>query len=202
MKRGEPVVVMYLGRKMTGLVLAVRDNLPSHLGEDGEPLLTVALIDPERETGLTRDKDGNVVYPFGRIPQVFTEIDVVHESHEFDAEFLKANGSSTAQIASQRGHGEWSEYVDESSAALVSSLRSSNSLLRDQLSSALRDSADARGAKDVAEAKVVQLGEEVKRLQQDLDAADSKAADLERKLASIPAPIASDAPQGAAGSGV
>lgn len=188
-KRGDVVVVGYLGRKMNALVLAVRDNLPSHLGEDGEPLVTVALIDPDRETGLAKDKDGNPIYPIGRTPQVFIENDVVHETHEFDAAFLKQNGSTQAQILSQRGHGEWTEYVDPDTAEQIAGFRDANKALRDQVLKLTREASDAIAAQSLAEAKVGEL-------EKALDLADSKAADLSRELATRNAPLPSEAPSG------
>jgi hypothetical protein len=122
-----PKIVMYsvLGRTVPAIVLAGRVE-GSHLGSAGEPLLSLAFIDPARETGLSKDQDGNVVYPFGRFPQIFVEHDVVHESHEFTDEFLREKGvQSDAQILALRGHGEWVEIdlAGPSSDEYISTLR-------------------------------------------------------------------------------
>jgi len=120
-----PDVVLFkaFGRVLPALVLAHRFGEVSHLGSHGEPLLTLAVIDPARESGLDKDKDGNFVYPVGRIPQVFTEHDVVHVSHLFSDEFKKKKAiQSPADVAAQRGHGEWSEFVGDNDE-LVDRLR-------------------------------------------------------------------------------
>lgn len=110
-KRGDVVVLNMQGRALNAIVLALRSGEVEHLGSNDEPLLSVAFSDPARETGLSKDKEtGELVYPFGRIPQIFIEHDVVHESHEFSDDFKKEKGlRSEAQIASLRGHGEWRE---------------------------------------------------------------------------------------------
>ena len=110
-KAGDVVLYRAFGRTSNAIVLAARYGEPSHLGKSGEPLLTLAFIDPSRETGLTK-KDGEFLYPIGRVPNVFIEHDVVHASHEFSDEFFrekKIASPTPAIIASHRGHGEWSE---------------------------------------------------------------------------------------------
>lgn len=110
-KRGDVVLYSAFGRSLNAIVLSTRSGEVSHLGAEDEPLISVAFLDPYRETGLSKDKEGNFFYPAGRVPQVFIEHDVVHASHEFSEEFKRDKGISTpAQIASLRGHGEWSEY--------------------------------------------------------------------------------------------
>jgi hypothetical protein len=122
----QPKVVIFraFGRSMPALVLSAREGEVSHLGQNGEPILTLAMVDPYRETGLGKDEDGVPVYPVGRIPQVFIEHDVVHASHEFSAEFKeKQQISSAAQIAALRGNGEWVEFVDEEEENIILQLR-------------------------------------------------------------------------------
>lgn len=156
----KPRVVTFsaFGRKLPAIVLAERSGEVSHLGASDEPLLTLAVVDPARETGLTKDKDGNYVYPTGRLPQVFIEHDVVHESHEFDAEFWKSKRISPdavtpAIVASHRGHGEYSEYVPEEAKEFVNELRDRISELQKSLSDATAEAAKQRARADLAESK-------------------------------------------------
>jgi hypothetical protein len=113
---GSIVTYSAFGRKAAAIVLALRSGEVSHLGAHKEPMLTLALIDPARETGLGKDKDGEFIYPIGRFPNVFIEHDVVHASHEFDEEFTRKHGSTTAEILAQRGHGEWTEFEGDEAA--------------------------------------------------------------------------------------
>ncbi len=114
-KAGDVVKYSIFGRTLNAIVLSTRSGEVSHLGADGEPLVALAFIDPDRETGLSRNKEtGEAIWPAGRIPQVFLEHDVVHASHEFSQEFKAAKGIRTpADIASVRGHGEYTEFESE-----------------------------------------------------------------------------------------
>lgn len=109
-KVGDVVRYSAFGRVLNAIVLAARTGETSHLGKGGEPLLTISFVDPARESGLSKDKEGNFFYPIGRLPQQFIEHDVVHASHEFSEEFKRDRNLKTANdIASLRGHGEWKE---------------------------------------------------------------------------------------------
>lgn len=100
---GDAVFYGVQNRMVFALVLAVRDSEVSHNGKNGEPVLTVAFVDPTRESEIAKNK-------IGYLPQVFIEYDVVHSSHEFSREFRLAKGIQTpAQVASHRGQGEWTE---------------------------------------------------------------------------------------------
>lgn len=107
-KVGDAVKYRILDRTLNAIVLAVRSGEVSHRGANDEPLLTLAFADPVREKMIAPQKKLRVL-PEVTQAQVFIECDVVHYSHEFDEEFLKTHGNSPAQIASQRGHGEWEE---------------------------------------------------------------------------------------------
>jgi hypothetical protein len=101
-KRGDVVLYALQGRTLNAIVLATRSSEVAHLGSKDEPLVSLAFSDPARETGLAKDPDtGEYVYPFGRVPQIFIEHDVVHASHEFSDEFkakLKAWRPRRGQI--------------------------------------------------------------------------------------------------------
>jgi hypothetical protein len=155
-KRGDVVVLNMQGRALNAIVLALRSGEVEHLGSNDEPLLSVAFSDPARETGLSKDKEtGELVYPFGRIPQIFIEHDVVHESHEFSDDFKKEKGlRSEAQIASLRGHGEWRESSGGDDEKIQS--------LRRALASVAKDRNDAEA--------------QVRALQAELDALKAEAA--------------------------
>jgi hypothetical protein len=112
-KRGDVVLYLLQGRTLNAIVLATRSSEVAHLGSKDEPLVSLAFSDPARETGLAKDPDtGEYVYPFGRVPQIFIEHDVVHASHEFSDEFKAKKGLATdAQIAAARGLGEYREVI-------------------------------------------------------------------------------------------
>ena len=114
-KVGDVVLYRAFGREVNALVLRVNTSTPSHLGKDKEPALTLAFVDPERERAIAPKKNVTVLLPETHLQQIHVEHDVVHSSHEFDAEFLKKHGSTPAQVASQRGHGEWL-WLDENEA--------------------------------------------------------------------------------------
>ena len=103
MQIGEVVRYSAYGRTVNALVIAVRHAEPSHAGKNGEPLVSVAFVDPDRESAIEKKQ-------IGHMPKVWTEYDVVHASHEFSAEHKTKLGLTTpAQIAAARGPGEWSE---------------------------------------------------------------------------------------------
>lgn len=107
MQIGEVVRYSAYGRTVNALVIAVRHAEPSHAGKNGEPLVSVAFVDPDRESAIEKKQ-------IGHMPKVWTEYDVVHASHEFSAEHKTKLGLTTpAQIAAQRGAGEWSEIEPE-----------------------------------------------------------------------------------------
>lgn len=153
-KLGSVVLFSAFGRSVPAIVLALRSGELAHLGANDEPILTLALIDPLRETGLAKDKSGNPIYPIGRIPNVFIEHDVVHESHEFDEEFKKKHGDSPAQIAAQRGHGEWTEYIPDEAKKLVSHLRDRIEELQKSAEENATEAAKQRARADLAESKL------------------------------------------------
>ena len=135
-----PKVVLYraFGRELPALVLASRDGEVSHLGAEGEPLLTLAFIDPAREIAIAPKKNTAVVLSELKTPQVFIEHDVVHASHEFSDDFKKLKGiRSEADVAAQRGHGEWEEMpADPRVAELRAEVASLQKAYADLLSSA------------------------------------------------------------------
>jgi hypothetical protein len=109
-KAGDVVLYQSLGKTYNAIVLAARDNEPSHLGENGEPLLHLAFIAPQRDTEVARKRPGY-------IPEVQVVYDVVHASHEFSREWLREKKITTqSEIATQRGGGEW-EWEDLPSVA-------------------------------------------------------------------------------------
>ncbi len=115
-KVGDVVLYSVQGKTYNALVLLAHINQPDHLGENGEPLLHLAFIAPERESEATKARAGY-------LPQLFIEYDVHHASHEFTEEYKRANGLIyPSQIASQRGSGEWKEAGAEDEAAPAESL--------------------------------------------------------------------------------
>lgn len=188
-KPGSIVVLKAYGRRVNALVLAARYGETSHLGSDGEPILTLAFVDPARETGLTpvRDKSGKPTgefnFPVNRNPQVFIETDIVHESHEFSDDFKKKHGlNSAARIADVRGHGEWTEYQGDASDT-IGRLREKVAELGDKSNQIEFAHAQqkARGDKAEADAKdaKAQLAEAQKKIDAQADALKKAAADLE-----------------------
>lgn len=106
---GDVVLYSAFGRVLNALVLKLRVGEISHLGKNGEPLLTLAVIKQGGWTGNAPYKRPNPIQEATATPEIEIVHDVVHASHEFDEEFLRKHGRSTSDIASQRGHGEWSE---------------------------------------------------------------------------------------------
>jgi hypothetical protein len=206
-----PDVVLFkaFGRVLPALVLAHRFGEVSHLGSHGEPLLTVAVVDPSRESGLDTDKNtGERIYPPGRIPQVFIEHDVVHVSHVFSDEFKRQKQiQSPADVAAQRGHGEWSEFVGDDQV-LIDRLRRN---LGEAVAENMKNSDEANrqraradlAEKNFADAKtsIEQRDRIIAKLQSDLTAATLPAAAASAAAPSQPAaPAGGQIGTGAAGS--
>ena len=102
-KTGDVVLYCAFGRTLNAIVLDARLGEVSHHGRNGEPVLDLAFIDPERESAIEKKQ-------IGWKPRVFVEYDVVHHSHQFSKEFLTLKRVTTAaQIAALRGQGEWRE---------------------------------------------------------------------------------------------
>jgi hypothetical protein len=100
---GDVVSYSVHGKTYNALVLHAHAGQVDYLGKDGQPLVHLAFLAPDRESPIARSRPGY-------IPQVFVEYDVVHASHEFSDEFKRANALQTeAQIATKRGMGEWKE---------------------------------------------------------------------------------------------
>jgi|HubBroStandDraft_4_1064222.scaffolds.fasta_scaffold03927_4 hypothetical protein len=105
-----PEVVNYTaqGRTVKALVLSARDGEVSHLGKSGEPLLTLAI--KKQPAPNAPHKRATPLQDATSTPEIEIVHDVVHASHEFSAEFKEKKGIKTvAEIATHRGHGEWSE---------------------------------------------------------------------------------------------
>lgn len=108
-----PEVVNYSvqGRVVKALVLTSRDGEVSHLGKNGEPLLTLAF--KKFDVTNAPHKRPNVLQTAVATPEIQIEHDVVHASHAFSKQFKEDKGIQTAaQIAAHRGQGEWSEVED------------------------------------------------------------------------------------------
>ena len=106
-KSGDVVLYSAFGRTLNALVLNSRSGEVSHLGKGGEPILTLAVV--KQPAWDAPHKRPNPIQAATTVPEIEIVNDVVHASHEFDEDFLKKHGSSPAQIAAQRGHGEWRE---------------------------------------------------------------------------------------------
>lgn len=160
-----PKIVLYraFGREVPAIVLNARSGEVSHLGASGEPLLTLAFIDPAREVAVAPKKNTHVLLPETSTPQIHIEHDVVHASHEFDDEFKKKHGSSPAQIASQRGHGEWTEYVGDATE-LIHALRTDRKTALDNFRLATQEANTQRARADLAESVSESLRKEIEAL--------------------------------------
>lgn len=103
-KAGDIVHYEVNGNKKLALVLFSHVGNRNHLGANGEPLLHLAFLAPERESERVRSNPGY-------IPEIFIEYDVHHISHEFSEEYKREHHAFTpAQIASRRGtSGMWQE---------------------------------------------------------------------------------------------
>lgn len=107
---GDVVLYSAYGRVVNAIVLDNGNTEEQHQGKNGEPSLTLAFIDPEREQGGGVPKIGPLAQRPGYFPTVFTEHDVVHHTQEFTEEYKRLKGLITpAQVASARGQGEWME---------------------------------------------------------------------------------------------
>src|ERR1035438_5765064 len=107
-----PEVVNYtaFGCTVKALVFSGRDGEVSHLGKDGEPLLTLVIL--KTPPPNAPHKRPTVLQTATAVPEVEILNDVVHASHEFSADFKEKKGIQTAaEAASHRGHGEWSEVM-------------------------------------------------------------------------------------------
>ena len=107
-KKGDVVLVHYLGFTLNALVLSARDNDPAFLGADKQPLLTVAFVKqpppnaPHKRPTLLQGETAE--------PELQIERDVVHASHSFSADYRREKGLATdAHVAAHRGHAEWAE---------------------------------------------------------------------------------------------
>lgn len=102
MKRNDAVLYVQNGRTYNALVLAEAAANDKRLGKNGEPSLHLVVV--------FDDPVGKRI-PLGELPEPTIVHDVVHRSHEFDADYLQAYGPDAR---SHRGHGEWEEmYWDE-----------------------------------------------------------------------------------------
>lgn len=116
-KVGDIVIYSLQGRSHNAIVLALNSGQVNHLGANGEPLLHLLFIAPERESEVSKTK-------IGYIPSSFIEYDVVHHSQEFSEQYKKDNGlQSPAQIASARGQGEWREVISDYGTAFHNVLK-------------------------------------------------------------------------------
>lgn len=113
---GKDVVLFTIsGKSYTALVLAERDGEVSHLGRNGEPLLTLAYV---KGQSVQPDYKKHSLAQSQALPEVLIEHDVVHVSHEFSKEFRKEKGITDGQINTHRGHGEWKQFESSTGYAL------------------------------------------------------------------------------------
>jgi hypothetical protein len=126
MQAGEVVAYTAYGRTVNAIVLAARVAETGHQGASGEPLVSIAFIDPERESAIAKRQ-------IGWFPQIYVEYDVVHASHEFSAEYKRVHGLTTpAQIAAKRGVGEWTEIISANdNRGLIDEIERLNRLVAD-----------------------------------------------------------------------
>jgi hypothetical protein len=120
MSKQVPEVVLYIAAGMTvpALVLSSREGEVSHLGANGEPLLTLAI--KKQPAPNAPHKRMTPVQIATTQPELEILHDVVHTSHTFSEDFKRAKGLRTKNDElSVRGHGEWREYepVAEEAAA-------------------------------------------------------------------------------------
>ena len=122
-KQGDVVKLRILGREQNALVVSSRDGEVSHLGKQGEPLLTLAAI--KQPAPNAPHKRPTPIQASTVEPEIEIHRDVVHASHEFSPEFKRDKGIKTdADAASYRGHGEWSELVVSDPAAVAAEVDS------------------------------------------------------------------------------
>src|ERR1700722_1446873 len=91
-----PEVVNYTaqGRTVKALVLSAREGEVSHLGKNGEPLLTLAI--KKLPAPNAPHKRPTPLQDLTITPEIEIVHDVVHASHEFSAEFKEKKGVNTA----------------------------------------------------------------------------------------------------------
>lgn len=92
-KPGDVVIYTVGNREFVALVIYAHSTVSTHLGEDDEPLLHLVYVDPD------------VKLPVGQAGYkdfVRTEYDVVHQSHSFDADYIRQHGKDA-------GPGRWRE---------------------------------------------------------------------------------------------
>lgn len=164
-----PEVVNYTsqGRTVKALVLSGREGEVSHLGKNGEPLLTLAFV--KQPAPNAPHKRPTVLQAALATPEMQFEHDVVHASHEFSSDFKRDKGIQTeAQIAAHRGHGEWSEVEDGSDAGFEVLFRD-NAALRNDLKDAWTNCHAAEKEEVAAKAEVQRLNKLVADLSADGD---------------------------------
>ncbi len=116
--RGDVVLYSQGGKTYNAIVLATVNLNDSHLGDNDEPQLHLSvLFDEPIDSNTGKPK----VKPAWNIPEPTTVHDVVHASHEFDADYMESHGlkvvrendpnkaSAEAEIRNRRGAGEWRE---------------------------------------------------------------------------------------------
>lgn len=127
---GDVVIYSRQGRSVNALVLNSREGEVSHLGKNGEPLLTLAFI--QFPAPNAPHKRPTVLQAAVHDPEIEIERDVVHASHEFSADFKRQRGIVTeAQIATHRGHGEWAEVQTAENVAAQEEIARLNQLVSD-----------------------------------------------------------------------
>ena len=182
-ERGDVVTYIQQGRLYNALVLAVNAFNESHLGEDGEPQLHLAVVfDEPIDTNTRKPK----VRPIGYIPQPTIVHDVVHVSHEFSPEYMRSHflrdvkegdphfASAMAEIHSRRGAGEWREF-DE-----VADLRDACEVAQAACQAAEKEAASLKALDEVAD-----LRDACEVAQAACQAAEKEAASLKAQLEAI-----------------
>ena len=104
-----PEVVNYtaLGRTVKALVLKARDGEVSHLGKNGEPLLTLALV-KQPAPNAPHKRPTPIQESLGR--RRSRSCTTWFTPRMNSRKFKEAKGLRTdADAAAHRGHGEWSE---------------------------------------------------------------------------------------------
>jgi hypothetical protein len=102
-KVGDIVLYRVQGKEYNALVFHARTGETSHLGAEGEPLLHLYFVAPDRDSTIVQNR-------LGYMPEIQKAIDVVHASHEFSEQYAKDHGlNSEAKLSQHRGEGEWEE---------------------------------------------------------------------------------------------
>lgn len=144
MSKQVPEVVLYIAGGVTvpALVLSSREGEVSHLGANGEPLLTLAI--KKQPAPNAPHKRMTPVQIATTQPELEILHDVVHTSHTFSEDFKRAKGLRTrAEELSVRGHGEWTGYEAGDDFFEVISLRAELNG-RDALVASLRAELEAK----------------------------------------------------------